>query len=334
MWKVHTVVTRLSSPGKAVSLNVPLLDGESVLTSNAVVENGSLAARLGAGQQRFAWESELPVGRTIRLQAAKTDQWVERWRLVTSPVWNVALAGLAPVFEPDEQNLVPAWHPWPGEEMTLTFSQPVAVRGDTITVRHIRHEVSLGSRQRTANLQLDVECSLAGDFMTELDPAAEITSLKLDNRVLSVRRDDAKLIIPVHPGKQSVEVAWSTSEPLSTVATVGQIKLPVEGSNVTTVVHVPENRWVLWAHGPLMGPAVRFWTILACAVLAALVLGSLPQSPLHRLEWVLLVVGLTQVHVAAGLWVVGWLFLLAWRGNQEPDRMRPGGSICCKSASC
>jgi hypothetical protein len=126
----------------------------------------------------------------------------------------------------------------------------------------------------------------------------------------------------LHPGKQSVEVAWRTSEPLTAVAGAGSVKLPVQGSNVTTTMHVPENRWVLWAHGPLIGPAVRFWTILACAILAALALGSVPQSPLRRLEWVLLAVGLTQVHVAAAMWVVGWLFLLTWRGKQEPDRMR------------
>jgi hypothetical protein len=322
VWKVHNVVTRLSSPGKAVSLQVPLLAGESVLTSNAVVENGRLAVRLGAGQQSFAWESELPVGRAIRLQAAPTDQWVEHWRLVTSPVWNVALAGLAPMFESDEQNLIPAWHPWPGEDVTLTFSQPEAVGGDTITLQRVRHELSLGSRQRAVNLNLDLECSLAGDFVTELDADAKNVSLQLDNRVLPVRRDEAKLIVPLHPGKQTVQIAWQTSEPLHSVAAVGRVKLPVEGSNVTTVMRVPENRWVLWAHGPLMGPAVRFWTILVCAVLAALVLGSLPQSPLRRLEWVLLAVGLTQVHVAAGMWVVAWLFLLAWRGRQEPDQMR------------
>jgi hypothetical protein len=322
VWKVHNLVTRLSSPGKAVSLEVPLLDGESVLTSDATIEDGKIAVRLAAGQTSFAWDSELPMGGPIHLQAATTDEWVEHWRLVSSPVWNVALTGLAPVFEPDAQNLIPAWHPWPGEEVTLAFSKPEAISGDTVTVRGALHDVSLGSRQRTANLKLDLECSLAGDFVTQLDPKAEITALKLDDRTLPVRRDGAGLVVPVHAGRQSVEIAWRTPEPMATVAASGAVKLPVEGSNVTAVMHVPESRWVLWAHGPLMGPAVRFWTILACAVLAALVLGSLPLSPLRRTEWVLLALGLTQVHVVAAMWIVGWLFLLAWRGRQQPDQIR------------
>jgi hypothetical protein len=82
---------------------------------------------------------------------------------------------------------------------------------------------------------------------------------------------------------------------------------------------VPESRWILWAEGPLRGPAVRFWAVLAFAVLAALVLGSLPQSPLGRVSWVLLALGLTQVHVAAALTVVVWFFVLAWRGKLRTE---------------
>jgi hypothetical protein len=187
VWKVHNVVTRLSSPGKAVSLELPLLAGESVLTSDVIVDQGKLAVRLAAGQESFAWESELPVGEAIHLTAAPTNQWVEHWRLVTSPVWNATLAGLAPVFEADEQNLIPGWHPWPAEEVTLNFSKPKAVSGVTATVRRVHHEVSLGSRQRTANVKTDVECSLPGDFVTELNPEAEIASLSLDGRALPPR---------------------------------------------------------------------------------------------------------------------------------------------------
>ena len=110
---------------------------------------------------------------------------------------------------------------------------------------------------------------------------------------------------------------------MTTVAAVRGVKLPVDASNVTTVLKVPENRWVLWVQGPRRGPAVRFWTILAFAILAALVLASLPHAPLRRHQWVLLVLGLTQVHLVAAMWVVAWLFLLSWRGKQTPDEMRP-----------
>ena len=324
IWKLRTEVTRLSPTGKAASLNVPLLENESVLTSNVVAENGLMQVRLGANQDRFAWESELPIGQPIALQASATDQWVERWHLVTSPVWNVSLSGLSPVFQAQEQNLIPVWQPWSEEAVDLSFSRPEAVSGDVITVRHVHHESSVGHRQRNTQLQLELESSLGSDFIIELDANADISSLQLDDQSIPVRRieDGKKLVVSVNPGKQVLKAAWRTSEPMSTVVVGERVVLPVNGSNITTVARIPESRWVLWAEGPLRGPAVRFWTILVFAIVAAVVLGSVPFSPLRRWEWVLLALGLTQVHVSAAMIVVVWLFLLAWRGKQDAGQMR------------
>ena len=194
--KIRTEVTRLSSPGKAISLEMPLLEGESVLTSGRDVKDGSISVRLGATGRTFSWDSELPVGQEIRLSAEQTDRWVERWHLITSPVWNVTLEGLQPIFEAEEQDLIPVWHPWPGESVSLTFNRPTAVIGDVITVQNVNHETTIGSRRRTSKLLLDLECSLASDFVVELDPQAEIYSLSMDDQHVPVQRNDANLIIP------------------------------------------------------------------------------------------------------------------------------------------
>lgn len=318
-WQVVTSVSRLSSPGTAVSVQVPVLPGESVLTSNVEVQNGQVQIQLSPGQRDFTWQSELPVGEPIQLDAPQTEQWVEQWQLVTSPVWNVALPELSPVYEAQQQELVPVWHPWPGESITLTFSKPQAVSGEMVTVQQVRHEVSLGSRQRTSRMKVDVQCTLGTDFAISLNPEAEITSLKLGAQSIPARRVGEQLIVPLRPGKQTVDVAWRTDEPLQTVAGAGEVVLPVDQANTTTMINVPDSRWILWAEGPLRGPAVRFWAVLAFAVLAALVLGSLPQSPLGRVAWVLLALGLTQVHVAAALTVVVWFFVLAWRGKLRTE---------------
>jgi len=110
----------------------------------------------------------------------------------------------------------------------------------------------------------------------------------------------------------------------------------VVGANLQTVVNVPDDRWVLWAYGPQRGPAVRFWGILVCSLLAALALGRLAHSPLHTIQWMLLVIGLTQVELVFALIVVGWLFFIVWRGA---IRFRPSAAtsvtIACNfSLSC
>jgi hypothetical protein len=321
VWKVHNQVTRLTERGKAVAVELPLLADENVLTPGTTVREGLIEVRLGANDESFSWESELPIGRTVELQAAASDRWVERWRLLTSPVWNVSFPALQPIFESSQGDLVPTWHPWPGEEVTLAFTEPKEITGETVTVQSVRHVVLLGSRQRNSQLSLQVESSLGGDFNLELSESAEISALKRNGRVIPVRRENGQLKIPLAPGKQTVELDWVNSEPFTLRVQGEAIRLPVEGANVTSVMQVPEDRWVLWASGPLLGPAVRFWTIIVCAVLVAIALGGTTFSPLSRWQWVLLALGLTQVHIAAAVLVVGWLFLLTYRGRLDPAQL-------------
>ncbi len=319
VWQVRTVVTRLSPKGKAVSLSLPLLAGEKVLTSNVPVEGGRIEVRLGANETESVWESELPVEDRIALVAEKTDRWVERWHLVTSPVWNVAIAGLDPVFEAGRADLVPVWSPWPGEKMDLALSRPEAVSGATTTIRQVARNISLGGRQRTSSLQLRVQCSLGDDLAIGLEQDAEITSLKHDGKAIPVRMDAGKLVVPVKPGEQTIDVEWKTARELGFRAAADRVIAPAECANVTVTMRVPENRWILWADGPRLGPAVRFWTVLACALIAAQLLGSLRLTPLRRHQWALLSLGLTQVHFIPALIVVLWLFALAWRGRGAGD---------------
>jgi hypothetical protein len=117
-------------------------------------------------------------------------------------------------------------------------------------------------------------------------------------------------------------VLWTTNVPLGLDASVDQVRLPVESANISTTLTVPPDRWILWTHGPLRGPAVQFWIIIACALIAAQILARLTLSPLTMLQWTLLGIGLTQAHLF-GVIVVAWLFLLAWRGTTSFQQQKP-----------
>jgi len=314
VWQVHNVVTRLSSADRAVSIRVPLLPGEKVLTANITPVDGSIDVRLGANESSFTWDSELPVTDSLALATKPDDTWVERWYLVASPVWDITMKGLAPIFEPDATDLIPVWHPWSGEKVDLAITRPEPVGGATVTVHNVRHDVSLGSRQRTSQLLLQLQCSLGEDFGIELPNDANITSLMQNGGMVPVRKDGSRVIVPLQPGEQTIEVRWKTSTPLGFKSSVDSVHLPVESANITTILHVPSNRWVLWAYGPLRGPAVQFWVILLCSLLAAQIVSRLKGSPLTAGQWTLLAIGLAQAQLA-GLIVVAWFFLLAWRGT-------------------
>ena len=346
IWQVRTSVTRLSPVGKAVALRVPLLPGENVLTSNAVVRDGFIEVRLGAQEQSASWESGLAVVPALKLATRADDAWVERWRLVISPVWNLAISGLAPVFEADAPvpmtanntiraaggDLIPTWQPWPGESVELAVSRPEAIAGATMTVSRGTHTITLGKRQRTSQLELALRCSLGEDFLVELPANAEITALAHNGKTIPVRKDGAKLIIPVRPGEQTISIGWKTNVALDLRAQAEDVRLPVESANVQTIINVPEDRWVLWADGPQRGPAVRFWVVIICSLLAAIALGKVARSPLHTAAWMLLAIGLTQVPLSAALTVVAWLFFLSWRGSESFQRLGQWSYNFCQLA--
>src|SRR5690606_26336770 len=105
-------------------------------------------------------EGELSPVNELALATRESDTWVEQWRLVASPVWNVAFAGIAPVFEDLEGQLAPLWQPWPGESATLAVSRPVAVEGAAVTIDSAEHRVNPGRRQMSSTLSLSLRTSL------------------------------------------------------------------------------------------------------------------------------------------------------------------------------
>ena len=312
-WQIRTVVHRRSPAGKAVSLRIPLLPGEKVLTQGRSVHDGEMEVRLGAQDATFSWESSLAPVESVTLVTRPADPWVERWHLIASPVWNVSLTGLAPVFEAGRAELEPVWQPWPGETVTLKIHRPEAIAGATVTVHRAQHEVTLGQRQRLSTLHLDIRCSLGEDFLIDLPAEAEITHLAHLGREIPVRREGSRLVVPLRPGQQRLTVGWKENRPLGFRADNGPVRLPVESANIQSSLTVGEDRWVLWASGPRRGPAVRFWGILATSLLAALALGRIPGSPLRSAQWMLLGIGLTQVPLLAAFTVIAWFFVLLWR---------------------
>ena len=58
-WRAVTRIQRLSPMGTAVVLEVPLLEGESVITDGVRVKDGKVLVNMGPGQRTTVWESSL-----------------------------------------------------------------------------------------------------------------------------------------------------------------------------------------------------------------------------------------------------------------------------------
>ena len=315
VWQVRTTARRLTDKGAAIALTIPLLPTERLLTSSLTVTGPRVEVRFGAQDEVVEWRSELTPQAALVLAAEVTDRWVERWYLEASPVWHVSLQGVAPLYEGETGSLIPVWRPWPGETVTLVATQPEAVAGQTMTVREVTHETMLGGYQRSATLTLDVQASIGHEMGIGLPSGAEVTGLTSGGQRMPVRMNNDQVMIPIRPGEQLITLQWTKAEPLPWHATVEALRLPVAAANVRSTVAMPAQRWVLWAHGPQRGPAVRFWALLVCALIFAWGLGSLPLRTLKRWEWALLVMGLTQTSLIASFGLIVWLFAVAGRGT-------------------
>ncbi len=316
-WQIRGQVIRLSETGQAIALELPLLEGERVLTASDNVKDGKLEIRLGSNETSYAWGSELPITSEIRLTASDTDSWVEQWHLVMSPVWHVVVDGLKPGYEQGATDVNPVWKPWPGDMVTLNISRPEAVEGPTVTVSTVDVNGNIGARLKETKLQLAINSSIGQEFQLQLDPDTEVERVIKDGKSYPVQRQENVLNLPLEPGLQMFQIDLKRMDHMSLMTRSETVTLPVMSTNIETTLNVPRNRWVLLTFGPDQGPAVRFWGLLVLVVLIGLILGRIPHSPLNRLEWILLGIGLTQVPLVSAIFVAVWLFLLAFRGTDS-----------------
>ncbi|MCB1086836.1 MAG: hypothetical protein KDM63_07310, partial [Verrucomicrobiae bacterium] len=321
VWRVRTTVRRLSPSGRSTALRVPLLPGEKVVSTGRSVEGGSIEVRLAPDAVESNWEGEMTPVNELNLASRDSDTWTEQWRLLASPVWNVTFAGLNPAFEDRGGQLAPLWRPWPGESASLTVSRPEAIPGAAVTIDSATHTMQPGRRQRTASLDLSLRTSLGEDFPIRLPASAEIVTLTHDQQSIPVRKDGDAVIVPLRPGTQTIRIEWRLPSGEGNWTIADSVHLPVEAANVTTVIEPPGERWPLFSTGPLRGPAFRFWGVLAFVLIVATVLSRVPRSPLSLTSWLLLSVGLTQVPIGLSLVVVGWLFLMHWRGSPSYQQL-------------
>lgn len=328
-WENVTTVRRLSPLGKAVSLSIPLLPGERILTPGFNAENGRLDVRLGSQQMEISWSSKIDKQETLQLRAEETDKWVEEWQVVTSPVWNISIdsAGdLRPIFQRNSTEMIPIWRPWPGEETTLKISRPEGIEGDTLTIRQAIHKMKLGNRQRTSTLKLSLQNSLGMDFILGLKEESEIISLQLNGKESSVRREGEKVIIPLRPGEQLIQLKWNTPSTINFISIGDEVKLPVDCANTSTIMELPHTkRWVLWTDGPLRGPAVRMWPLLLSILIIGFLLSKIKYSPLKTYEWILLLLGLTQIHHYGSFIIIGWFFWVSLKRHPLLEKLPPVG---------
>jgi len=321
-WEVETTVVRATPPGVAALLEIPLLPGEAVTSPDLRTVDGKVLVNLGASDRQREWRSLLPQTEKVTLLAGDAAPWTEVWSVDASPLWHVEAAGIPAVHEPFVAgNRIRKWQPWPGESVELTLTRPPPRAGRTITIDASEVSISPGQRATDVHLHLTLRSGRGGEHSLTLPETAELQTVSLGGVEQPIRQDGRKVTLPLVPGAQEVKLVWRQPGELAVRFDSPLIDIGAPSVNASVIVTMPEQRWTLFLRGPLLGPSVLFWGLLAVFLLASIGLGRVPTTPLTWYHWFLLSLGLTQAPVVVAFIVVGWLLLLGWRRTHGPQEL-------------
>ena len=319
-WSIDTLVSRIAPQRAAISTEVPLVAGESVLTPGIEVRDGRALVGLGTAQAATSWHSGLVRSEALEISLPEDAARTESWNFIVNPQWNVSFAGFAAVLpeNPDDGNWVFRFIPRPGEKLALTITRPTAVQGTTLAIDRAGYHTIVGQRAAHGSLQFEFRSTQGGRHIVRLPPDARVTEVRFDGQPQQVRPEKGELQLSLAPGSHRFDVEWEESRDVGLKTQPSKVDIGSPASNVRASVSLPDSRWVLFVSGPGVGPAVAYWGEIIVFAGMAWLLSLWPRSPLKLHEWLLLGLGLsTQSWFVFGL-TAAWLAVMKWREGWQP----------------
>src|SRR5690606_22100318 len=276
-WRVTTQVVRVAPREGAFTLEVPLLEGEAIVSGEFQVRNGKVVVSMAAGQRAVSWQSTLPRTSPLVLRAESNAPWKEVWRFGVSSVWHADFEGV-PESEPGSAvsgARVLEFYPRAGETLTVEAARPEASGGTSLAFDSVSLRSEFGARSGSVALDLAYRSTRGAQHNIRLPDEAEVQSVAIDGRTESLRPVDGMLSLPILPGEHRIEVRWTEETAAGVRAKTPAVDIAAPASNIQLGIELPRSRWILAASGPRLGPAVMYWSELAALVLAAVILGRI-----------------------------------------------------------
>ncbi len=313
-WMIETQVSRLSPTGTPVSMKIPLLENESVLSNTFPVKDNHVLISMSSTQRVISWNSQIPVADKLLLEATNTHGLVESWKLDISPIWHVKITGIPEIHHGNQADAwLPEWQPWPGEKVSLAVSRPEGIAGRTLTIDRSILITKVGKRIRESELTLNLRSSRGGQHIITLPESSELISVSINDSLQPIRQQEQKVSLPVVPGEQRIVVKWRVDTPINTRLSILPVDVGVDNVNNSIHLRMGRDRWILFTNGPQMGPAVLFWGVLLVVLIGSVIVGRIKESPLKTWQWFLLGTGLTLATPIMIIIVAGWLLAMNYR---------------------
>ncbi|MGI9202016.1 MAG: hypothetical protein ACR2QL_13215 [Woeseiaceae bacterium] len=320
-WFVITSVRRIAPAQGALSLELPLLNSESVLTENMAVADGKILVSMAPNTSHVSWRSKIKPVSPLALHVEDGMPWQEIWRVGVSNIWHAEFAGV-PESENesyDENARVALFFPRAGETLTVQTSRPEGAAGSTLAFDSVDLYSEHGDRSSNVTMTLRYRSTRGAQHTMRIPETAEVTSVLIDGESQSLRAQNGEVDVPILPGEHSIVMSWRHEGGISTRLAMPAVDIGAPASNISMRMQLPQNRWLLATNGPRLGPAVLYWSELAVLILAAIILARTGLAPLKTRHWLLLGLGFSTFAWPALGWVVVWLLVCGvrerWNGE-------------------
>ncbi len=315
-WSVRTTVERVAPNKGVINFSIPLLKGESVLSTNVENSDGIVTGVIKEGRKSTHWNSTLQKKPQVTLTADIQTEWVEVWTIDASTKWHLEVLGIARLKENlSYKGALPHYKPWPGESITISVTKPKAVAGSTQTIQSVKINHEPGIRSSKTNVTIGLLSSQGGKLSVTLPDSVVVEKLWVGGVEQIISQNGSQLRIPVRPGSQEIILNWVAPIGSTLLSETPEIIFNQALSNVELTIPKPEKRWILLLGGPDIGPAMLYWGVLIVLILLAFVVARLGFAPLKTWHWILLFLGMSTVVSIGGFLVIAWFFILHKRRN-------------------
>jgi hypothetical protein len=166
-------------------------------------------------------------------------------------------------------------------------------------------------------LDFDLRASQGGEHLITLPPELEVLEVRRHGMPINLQPRDNRLSLPVSPGAQTYTLRLRKQEAIGFITSSSDIDLGLPSANIGLRTILGEQRWILKASGPAVGPAVLYWGELLAALLLAFLLAKSGISSIKRWQWFLLVLGFSTFSWMTLFVIALWLIVIDWRARSE-----------------
>jgi len=326
-WRLTTTITPINKrdDNKVGKIEVPLLNGESPLSSDLEIKDNKVQVSLGGGE--FSWNSNI-IPKEKLIFENKDNKNLETWSVYNENNWIYSYIGINPISVSSNSKYknITTWIMWPTEKVEVSFDLPKISPGQLTNVEKLLFKTDFNENPLKHNISFVVNSSIGGKYNIVFeDKKVEVLKIKVGEAIIYNRVRDGILSLDLLAGENNIDIQFKSGEN-RIINSIPKVKFETNIKNANFNIDISK-RWVLAAGGGDFKPAILLWGLLFGLVIISYFLSKIKKLPLSMTAWVLLLFGISQLTLIASIIIIGWFLAFAYRDkllyqNIETKKLR------------